>query len=188
MNRRHVNSSPHRPRRAFTLVESVMSILIIGVMLVTALDTVGAAAKAEFMMSERNKGYHLAEALLSEVCQQPYSDAVTLGTIGTEAGETGLTRAKFDDVDDYHNWSGAPQDKNGVAIAGADDYTLSVTIAWVSPDNLAATKLADTKVKKITVTGTRGGRVVAVLSAYRTAAIADPVRGLTATILPVVTK
>lgn len=160
------------PRRhataGFTLVEAVMSMLIVGLMLVAALNTVGASKVAQARNAEQTLGPMLAEDLMTEILSQAYQELVETPSFGRE-GESASVRTNWDDVDDYHGWSaGPPQLKDGTPIDGLSDWRREVTVAWADsllPDQQA---LLPTGIKRITVTVKHQGRTVAVLSALRT--------------------
>ena len=152
----------------FTLIESVLSILIVGLMLVAALNTVGASKLGQARNAEQAVGPILAQQLLDEIVDQPYAEASS--NFGREAGESATVRTDWDDVDDYHGWSGKPQLKNGTLIDGMDDWNREVSVTWASmlvPNNPSGTP---TGLKRIDVTVRYQGRVVTQLSSLRTEA------------------
>jgi len=159
-----------RVRRALTLVEAVVSIAIIGVMLVAALNTVGASQTTQKKMGDRSRAMLLAQDLMSEIFQQSYiepDDPVAL--IGLEGGENSDKRDRFDDVDDYHGWSASPpQEKDGTAFSGFDGWRRSVAVDWVNPADVAEELGSDTGVKRITVSVTLDDLPLATLVALRT--------------------
>lgn len=161
--------------RSFTLVEATISLVIVSVMMVAALNTLGAARIGEQKMSDRARAYALAESLISEILSQPYEDMNPGADIGTELGESRDTRLEFDDIDDYHLWSSKPpQYKDGTTIPWASDYTRSVSIELTSfsqplPDGTSAS------MKLITVTVERDARVLTSLEAIRTSLVSSPV-------------
>lgn len=164
-------SSAHRPvRRALTLVEAVVSIAIIGVMLVAALNTVGASQTTQKKMGDRNRAMLLAQDLMSEIFQQSYIEPDEPdGLIGPEAEENSLKRDLFDDVDDYDGWSASPpEQKDGTALSDFDGWRRSVAVDWVNPANAAEEQGADTGVKRITVSVTFDDLPLATLVALRT--------------------
>jgi hypothetical protein len=158
-------------------VEVVVSTLVVSVLLVAALNTVGAARTGEYKLAERGRALLLAQALLSEILQQAYNDPVQGPTSwGIGADELTGNRSLFDDVDDYDGWQASPpQNKDGSVIPGADDYEQLVAVAWVDPANLGQTSTSPTGVKRIKVTIRRQGREIITLCAYRTLAWCDPV-------------
>lgn len=153
--------------RGITLVETVLSLLILGGAFVASLNTIASARGAQAIVSQRQLGLALAEDLMAEVLVQAnYKEGVTFGP---ELGEVLKGRSAFDDIDDYHGWKSAPPiDRNGEAIAGAERYTRQVEVAYVKLWNPASIVLIDQGVVRITVTVTYGNKVVATLTSYRT--------------------
>jgi len=154
-------------------VEAVISAVIVGVMLVAALNTVGASRIGQQKMGDRTKGALLAQQLMTEILQQQYEDADygpgSFGLGGDEVGDG--SRALWEDVDDYDGWSASPpQQKDGTVIQGFDGWERSVGVVWANPNNLQATVGYDTRVKRITVTVTRDDVPIATQVAVRTSA------------------
>ena len=162
---------PSRRVGGFSLAEAVVSILIVGGLLVAALNTLGAARIGRYKLSEQNRGPLLAQALMSEILQQPYQDAQDPGGFGLEDGEGSAGRTDFDDIDDYDGWTASPPlNKDGSAIPGLEGYQRSVQVVWGDPDDLAQTSANPTGIKRINVTVQRDGRVIAGPFAIRTEA------------------
>ena len=156
-------------RRAFSLVEVVIATIIMGVLLVAAMQTVGHSVRAERSNADGCIGFRLAQQLMSEVLTAKYVEADETPAFGPEASETGGTRSAFDDVDDYHNWAASPpQLQDGTEIPDRDDWQRGVIVKYVNPNLLTQTIATDLGVKRITVTVTRNGNVVATLVAVRT--------------------
>jgi len=170
-------TSRTRCARTFLLIESVISTLVIGVMLVAALSAVGIVRKGEAQNVERRRGLLLAQMLMSEILQQAYVDpSAGPGGFGIAADEVTGNRSRFDDVDDYYNWDATPpQNKDGSAIPWATGYEQIASVNWVDPNNLASTSGSETYVKRIVVATKYQGRTVATLTAYRTVSWFDPV-------------
>jgi MSHA pilin protein MshD len=160
---------PTRHNKGFTLIEAIMSILIVGVMYVAALQTLGASRVGQATIADQRRGYELAQQLLAEIVSQPYADPVTgATTFGPEAGEATGNRSQFDDVDDYNGWSEQPPKlKDGTAISNLSDWTRRVTVAWVDPSNLDTNRLNESGIKRITVTISRGLKPIATLNALK---------------------
>lgn len=163
-----------RPRglrgRAFTMVEAVISLVIVAVMLVAALTTVGAAKLGQYKTSQRSRGQLLAEALMAEILQQNYKEPTDTPVFGCESGESATSRANYDDVDDYNGWSSSPPlYKDGTQMSEFTGWRRSVTVEWVNPTNPAEVKLQETNAKRITVTVLYQNMQVARLVAIRTA-------------------
>lgn len=120
------------PRRAFTLVEAAVSIVIVGVMLVAALQTVAAAADARRRGAALSRADDLARVLLAEILAKPYQDLNGAPGFGPEAGETAVGPRLFDDVDDYNDFSQSePTDAAGVRLAGYSGWSWRVAVTPV---------------------------------------------------------
>jgi MSHA pilin protein MshD len=138
--------------RGLSLVEVVISTLVVGVMLVAALDALGAVFRSQRLNAARLTGPGLARELMGEILSLPYEDPESPGgSLGRESGESGGDRADFDDVDDYNSWNDDPQTKDGVEYPDYTDWEQKVAVNWVSPANLDTFLSGDQGLKKITV-------------------------------------
>jgi len=166
-------TQPDHARRGLSLIETVLSLLILGGAFVALLNTVGSARSAQAIAAERQLAFVLAEDMMSEVLgQDTYMEEAT---IGRELGELFGTRANFDDVDDYHNWSATPPvDRDGVAIPGAEGYTREVTVGYRRLANTNADALVDQGVLQVQVVVKRGDKTIATLNGLRTDAWQAP--------------
>jgi len=154
---------------AFTLVEAVISTVIVGVMFVVALNTVGASRLTQHRAALTNRGRFFAEMLLSEIVQQNYKDSGASPVFGPETGESTTTRADFDDVDDYNGWSGVPTAKDGTALPNSGGWTQTVTVEWIDRLDPSVVRSVETNVKRITVATSYSHVPQATLVAIRTA-------------------
>jgi len=158
----------HRPG-AFTLVEAVLSLVIVGAMLVAALSTVGASRLSQQRTSQYSRGQLLAEALMAEILRQDYQDPNGTPVFGCEPGESTGTRADFDDVDDYDGWSSSPPAaKDGTQLAGLSGWQRSVTVQWVDPADITQVKTFETNAKRVIVTISCNNKQVGSLTAIKT--------------------
>ncbi|MDP6543812.1 MAG: type II secretion system protein [Phycisphaerae bacterium] len=150
-----INQDNKAPRSAgFTLIESAMSILIVGAMLVMVINTLGSSVRGRQVRQTQSRAPAMASQLMAEILQASYADLTETAVFGLEASESGANRSTFDDVDDYHNWSATPQDKNGTTLTGMDGWTRSVTVQYVLPTDLSSVSATDQGIKLITVTVT----------------------------------
>ncbi|MCP4377449.1 MAG: type II secretion system protein [bacterium] len=150
----HNNRICTKCRAGFTLVESVMSILIVGTMLVMVINTLGSSVRGKKIRQTQSRAPVLAGQLMAEILQADYSEPTETAVFGREVSESGANRNDFDDVDDYHNWSGTPQNKDGTSLSDMDGWTRSVTVQYVQPENLSSSSATDQGIKLITVTVT----------------------------------
>lgn len=164
-------ASTPRPAGAFTLAETLVSIVIVGGLVVVALNTAGAAVVTQNKIGERARGQLLALDLMTEILDQAYKEPGSVN-FGTDSQESGGSRANYDDVDDYDAWSSSPpEDKAGVNLPGLNDWTREVSVVWVTAaDPAGLPSLVETGVKRVTVTVSRGGAEMASITAVRTGA------------------
>lgn len=159
----------HQTRRGLTLVEVAVSTLIVGVMLVGALETLGAVFRSQRLNAARLTGPGLANELMGEILSLPYEDPEDPGgAIGTDSGESGGNRDDFDDVDDYHNWSkGDSEDKTGNTHSDYGGWERTVQVSWVNPQDIKSSLGSDSGLKLIKVTVTDPGGVATKICALR---------------------
>ena len=155
-------------RAGLGLVEVICSTLIIGLMLVTSLETVGAVFRTQRLNADRLAGPNLAMELMTEILSLPYEDPDIDSTdIGTEVGEAAITRDDFDDVDDYDGWNNlGVEAKDGTPSADFSSWRRQVEAVWAEPST-GAVDAADTKLKRITVRVTSPTGELTQLMAYR---------------------
>jgi Tfp pilus assembly protein PilV len=158
-------------RCGLTLVEVVMSTLIVGVMTVAALNALGAATQSGATAGERAIAYGLADDLMAEILQSAYSDPDETPEFGPEDGEDASTRADFDDVDDFNGWNSLPpESRDGTALADRANWRRRVVVTHVVPTNpsQATSGNADQGAKRIRVIVEYKGVVIIEQYAVRT--------------------
>lgn len=162
-----------RPLAGITLVETVLSLLILGGAFVAALNTIASARGAQAIVTQRQLGLVLAEDLMAEILSQSeYKEGLLFGP---EVGEAASGRDAFDAVDDFAGWVASPPvDSSGKLIAGAERYSREVEVIYVQLNNPTTQSLVDQGVMRITVTVKAGDKTVATLTSYRTDAWQSP--------------
>ena len=163
--------SNFRRRAGFTLIEAAISTVIVAVMLVAALNTVGASCVAQHKAALIGRGRMFAESLMAEICLQSYQEAGPTWVFGRETGESDTVRTAYDDVDDYHGWTESSLTaKDGTALPNAADWSRTVTVEWVDSQSPKLVRTTETGAKRITVVaafrGVPRATVVAVRTAY----------------------
>jgi len=149
-------------RSAYTLVEVIISTLIVGLVMVGAMQNVGASLSGQEFNLQRSRAVLMAMAMMAEIRELPYLEPDDTPTFGREAGESATSRVNYDDVDDYDGWNcSPPEEKDGSAISNADGFSRAVTVEYVDPDDLTATVGGDQSVKRITVSVVRRGETLA---------------------------
>ena len=149
-----------------TLIEAVISIVIVATMLVAAVSSLGSFARARRSQFDRCAGGTLARGLMSEILQARYLEPGVDVWFGLDDGESADVRSAWDDVDDYNGLSECPpKTKSGAAITGAAGWTCQVAVAYVQPDNPNQTSSTDTGLVRITVSATSPTGVTTTLQA-----------------------
>lgn len=151
--------------RAISLVEVMISTVVVSGMLVASLNVYGKSKMAETRALEKTQGLILAQELLAEIQDQAYDEPFATSAWGTESGEDNGNRKFFDDVDDYLDWSASPpQDRNGAEITDFDGWTRSVVVNRRDTDDMESESNVETGIKWITVIVQHGDREVVRLS------------------------
>ena len=142
----------HRHQSGLTLIELIISMVIISIALVGVLSVMNLTVSHSADPVVEHQAIAIAEAYLEEIQLQSYSDPD-----GTNTGET---RATYDNVADYHglNDVGA-HDQSGASINTLSSYNVSVAVA----DQTVSTLVA----KQITVTVSGPGVSGLTLVGYR---------------------
>ena len=147
--------SNRRRQAGVTLVELIVAIVIVGVALggLVAAYNRASVASAEPLVTQQMLA--IAESMMEEVMLKPY----------TGAGTKGATRATYDKIGDYANYTAqAVTDADGLAIAGLDRYKVSVA---VDPLATALPGVTAAQARRINVTVTHGSQSLT-LSGWRT--------------------
>ncbi len=156
-----MRATSRRVRAGLSLAEVVVSTLVVGIVLVGALNCVGAVIRGRLRSGDSTVAKELASQLMAEILENDYQDPVETPVFGREAAESNTVRTGWDDVDDYHLWTARPPlDRSGTALANTTNWQRDVVVEWVDPSNPANTAGSDLGVKRITVIVQRNGVVV----------------------------
>lgn len=130
MHARRREGCVHRGR-GFTLVEAVISIVIMGVLMAAALNGIGYAARDRRGQADMRRGRALISAMAREIMAQRYAEPN--GVVSTPAG--GGSRTDFNSIRDYAGLTERPPlERDGRAVPGATGWTRTVTIEGVDID------------------------------------------------------
>lgn len=153
----------------FTLVESLMAVLIVSGVLVASLGTFGAIGRARQVQIQRAQAFGLAECLMAEVVQSYFQDPSGATTLGPEADET--SRAAFDDVDDFDKWIASPPvRRDGTVLDGYSGWRIRVKVRHVLPGDPNTESSSPTGLKRIRVSVTSPTGFEHILRALRSSA------------------
>ena len=153
--------------RGLTMIEVVASTLLVGLVLMGAMNGVGSVLKTWRAAAQQHDGLALDEQLMAEILQQRYEEPDTTPQFGTESPEKTNDRVQWDDLDDYDGWSAAPEDKDGNPLSGFENWSRSVTVAFAQLGDLTQTAATEEGLKRITVTAVAPNGQPTVLVAYR---------------------
>lgn len=148
---------PQNAQRGVTLIELLVSIVVVGVAsgIILGLLATTTGASADPML--RHQASAIAEAYLEEILLKSFDDPDGID------GEA--SRADYDDLDDYAGLLDVgARDQFGNVIAALADYTVSVNVQ--SSTALAPVPGGDTL--RIDVNVSRGSNINLLLSGYRT--------------------
>ena len=152
-----------------TIIETVVSMLILSGAMVAALNAVTGARASHFMVGERAKARLLAETMLAEVLAMDYMEPGST-TLGSDGGESDPhQRDQFDDVDDFDGWSNSVREPGGSPIPGFESYELEFRVEWVDAGAPGTVVASDSGAKRIIVTITRNSKVVFELHGWASA-------------------
>lgn len=179
-----------RCRRGFTLVEAVISIVLVGMTLVTAMSLAGLSGAGQTGAFQQRRGHMLARELLIEIQSQSYVDpdlleaywdsivrtgSITLSggdNFGPAAGEVTGNRSLFDDVDDYNGWTASPpQDKDGAVRSDFAGWTRTAVVEKVNPGDFSLLPSTDHGLRRIIVSASYKGSVVARVTGFKSAGL-----------------
>jgi Tfp pilus assembly protein PilV len=136
-----------------SMVEGLVSILIVGVVFTAVLDMLAATKLGQSKTSYRKVANLLAHDLMAEILCQDYEDNDEAKAFGRELAEKAGSRADFDDVDDYLEWSASPpQNKDGTEVPNRTGWRRSVDIRYADSTDITQMSVADSGIKHIIVT------------------------------------
>lgn len=132
-------SSDRQPRsraRGFTLLETVMAIVIIGVGVAGVLSVFNVNVRHSADPVVRKQLMAIAEEMLEEIALRPFVGP----TLETSAA---CGRANFDDLGDYHLYPANHRvcDVEGVPIAALANYWMEVRVTNATLDTVPARRI-----------------------------------------------
>jgi prepilin-type N-terminal cleavage/methylation domain-containing protein len=170
------SQSPAATRCGLTLIECVMSMLLLSIVMVGALGAIAGARKMQTVISDRVLGQQLAMGLMQEILDQAYQESDDAVLFGPEGAEITGGRPLYDDVDDYNGLvDSPPADQNGNPLPGFAGWSRQVIVEWADPVTFQTTTTANTQLKRITLTVAHAGKTVATLFSYRSIAWTDQI-------------
>jgi Tfp pilus assembly protein PilV len=159
-------------RRGFSLAEAIAAVGLLSAGVVAVLSAASAAVARRQDAQARGLAQSLVAEALEEARSLPYEDAsVATTALGLEAGEAFLGRADADDVDDLNGVSeDGARARDGSSVSGMGKFRRTITVEWVDAATASAVVPAESGVKRVRVTVSRGGVTLASGSILRTRA------------------
>ena len=143
----------------FTLVELVISILIINVAVAGVMLLYATVLRSSANPLIDRQARAIAEAYLDEILQLPIDDP--------GGGPEGGNRSLFDNVDDYAGLSEAPTDQTGTAMANLGAYAVQVTVSNSTNIGPGGLQPAAGRSRRVDVRVDHSAGLGVVLSGYR---------------------
>ena len=172
------SATPHS-QRGFTLIELVITIVVISIALAAMLGAFSSSMSHSADPMWRNKTIKLAQLYLDEILSKRFDENTPVGGVpaagavgapaltacGSLDPEAGEVRATYDDVDDYDGLSDSPPVAvNGALGASYGNYAVSVVVTC-DGDTVSVT--GNPNAKRIEVTVTPPGQSAMVFYAYK---------------------
>ncbi|CAK0765797.1 MSHA pilin protein MshD [Gammaproteobacteria bacterium] len=139
----------NRHTSGFTLVEMILSIVIIGIGLAGVLTVFDTTVRSSADPMIRKQMLAIAEEMMEEILLKPY--AITPGAI------SGCDRSSADDIRDYNGYNHSICDIDGTPVAGLTGYSVRVVVGSETWQGIANTL-------RITVTVTHGSESIQLVS------------------------
>lgn len=161
-----------RPRRAFTLVEAMLALLVVCLVTAAAMEATGLVARSHRHLREQQAAQRMAEAMLDEVLRSPYPppDGPPVVGIITASVSSLLSRTGLIHIAAYHQFSESPpRGRDGQPLTSEPGWVRTVEVVNVQPGNPAQSSLTDQGLKRVVVTVSRFGRVLATASSLKAA-------------------
>ena len=143
-------SRPQSPRYGLSLIETVVSTVLVTILMVAATSTVAQVNRITSARTYRHDAARYAQYYMSEITSKPFvCPDCNSEAIGRGLGE-GSIRANWNDCDDYHNlYLSHLTDEQGNAIPGASGWRLYVNIWFSNPSSPTTAVLNRTDLKRI---------------------------------------
>ncbi|OUS28287.1 hypothetical protein A9Q99_12210 [Gammaproteobacteria bacterium 45_16_T64] len=159
--------------RGVTLIELVIAIVVMAVALEAMLSTFAGNVNRSADPMWRNKTIKISQIYLDEILSKRYDENTPIGgvpaatilscsSLGPDTAET--SSALYDDVDDYHGYSGVPTGTSGALDSSYSNYSVSITVTC---DGSGASVVGSDNAKKITLVVTPPGQNAITFYAYR---------------------
>lgn len=153
--------------RGITLIELVITIVIISLALVASLSSFSVITGRSSNVLVQSRALDLAQLYMDEILSKNFDEATGSGGTPTYTGscritDDGESRDNYDDVDDFNGLNESPATVNNNLAALYANYTVDVD---VSCDGSVGANANGSKLVQITITDPIGNN--SVVSAYK---------------------
>lgn len=146
--------------RGFSLVESMLAIVVLSFIGVLAMEAAGTSARAQKSIAQRQLADRLADALLAEIMMKAYP--------AKETAVTPTTRRSYNVIANYAGFEESPptlRSGGALSLSGGtsgmgSDWRRKVELTFADPANPAATVASDSGLYRITVTVSQGNTLL----------------------------
>ncbi|MBL8964108.1 MAG: hypothetical protein KF787_02360 [Phycisphaeraceae bacterium] len=146
--------TPALARRAFSMIEATVCVVLVGILLAGSLAAAGNSARDRLRTSESALAAALALDLAEEIAGKGYG-STSGGTIPTTT-HTG-PRATLATIDQYNGLAESPpKDPSGMTIPRTTGWTRSTAVTRVVADDPGVPTTLESGVKRVTITISRG--------------------------------
>lgn len=126
-----------RRQSAFTLIEIIVTIVVVGIAAVALLNVFASVSRGSADPVIQQQATTIAEAYMEEIMLRAFNDPQG-GETGNDEGESG--RDEYDDVKDYNSLAVGPAaDQFGNPVAALADYTVRVSVFDQALGGIAST-------------------------------------------------
>ena len=142
------NSIPKR--HAFTILETVMSTVLVSILMVVSLSTYAQVSVSTNRTNYRLQATEFARYYINEALSLPFVDPddPTVTTLGIDTGETATSRSTWDDFDDFNGISSASlTDLNGTSLPNSTGWLVTTNVHFCNPSNPIMTTGSPTDMK-----------------------------------------
>jgi Tfp pilus assembly protein PilV len=151
-------------RRGFTLAEAMIASVVLAAASLGVATSIGASYQQDQSVQQMSTAIALSRELMEEISAKPFDDPNGTSALGPESGET--SRALYDNVDDYHNYSdttdtsatGAMKNLANTSLTLGDGqiFTRSVSVQYRRTPSGSSAASGDFAVVTVTVTDPTG--------------------------------
>ncbi len=127
-----------RSSRAFTVMETTLATIIVGLAVLSIVKLITAVTQQNFYAQKTTTAEMLANNMRELMAGMPFNDPATGTHLGPDSGETSVSQ--YNDVEDFNGFTANPPiDAQRQPINGLPDWQQSVTVTHISPNNYGLT-------------------------------------------------